>query len=132
MNTLRLSSSNSDVVIEFSDVEDDYFRVAVRSHDHSATRRVYAFTDGPGITGLFTEAAEQWNGWQGAKVWESLEGELRIELSIDRLGHVTVGIRVRSDQGGSDEWQLEAELGLDAGQLERVARDARQLWHGGG
>jgi hypothetical protein len=132
VNTLRLSSSNSDIVVEFSDIEDDYFRVAVRSHDHSATRRVYAYTDGAGIARLFTEAAEQWKGWQDAKVWESLEGEFRIELRIDCLGHVSVAIRVRSDPGGADPWQLEAELGLGAGQMEGVAKVARQLWTGRG
>ena len=132
MCTLRLNSSNSDAVIEFFDIEDDYFRVSVIAHDHSATRRVYAYTDGGGIARLFAEAAKEWKGWHGAKVWESLEGELRIELSIDRLGHVTVAVRVRSDPGGSDRWQLDAELGLDAGQLDDVARQANQLWCGGG
>lgn len=132
MSALRLSSSNSDVAIEFSDVEGDYFWVSVLSHDHSATRRVYAYTDGRGIARLFADAAREWSGWNEAKVWESLEGELRIELRIDRLGHVTVAVRVRSDPGGSGCWQLDAELGLDAGQLDGVAREANRLWCGGG
>jgi len=132
VSTLRLTSSNSDVVVEFSDIEDDYFRVSVMSHDHSATRRVYAYTDGAGISRLFADAAEEWRVWKEPKVWESLEGELRIELSIDRLGHVAVAVRVRSDPGGSDPWRLDAELGLDAGQLDGVAREANRLWSGGG
>ncbi|MEM6433115.1 MAG: DUF6228 family protein [Cyanobacteria bacterium P01_D01_bin.115] len=132
MSALRLTSSNSDVVIEFSDVGVDYFRVAVIAHDHSATRRVYAYTDGTGIVRLFAEAAHEWKGWNGDKVWESLESELRIELRIDRLGHVIVAVRVRSDPGGADPWQLEAELGLDAGQLDGVAREAARLWCGNG
>jgi len=132
VSTLRLTSSNSDVAIEFSDVERDYFRVSVIAHDHSATRRVYAYTDGAGIARLFADAAREWKGWNGVKVWESLEGELRIELSIDRLGHVIVAVQLRSDPGGSDRWQLDAELGLDAGQLDGVARGADRLWCGGG
>ncbi|MCC6672584.1 MAG: hypothetical protein IT458_16080 [Planctomycetes bacterium] len=132
MSTLRLTSSNSDAVVEFSDVEDDHFRVSVISRDHSATRHVYAYTDGAGIARLLAEAAKDWKGWQEPKVWESLEGELRIELSIDCLGHVTVAVRLRSDPGGPDRWQLDAELGLDAGQLDAVAREAKRLWSGGG
>jgi hypothetical protein len=132
MSKLQLHSSNSDVVIEFYDVKGDFFWVAVRSHDHSATRQVDAYSDGAGIARLFGEAAEQWKGWQGAKVWESLEGELRIELTIDLLGHVTLAARIRSNPGGSDLWQLEAELGLDAGQLDGVAREANRLWCCGG
>ena len=129
---LRLTSSNSDVAVEFSDVEQDYFRVSVLARDHSAVRRVYAYADGSGIARLFSEAAREWKGWSGTKVWESLEGELRLELRIDRLGHVSLGIRIRSDPGGADPWQLDAELGLDAGQLEGVARDADRLWCAGG
>jgi hypothetical protein len=102
------------------------------AQDHSASRRVFAYTDGAGIARLFAEAAREWRGWIDAKVWESLEGEFRIALTIDRLGHVTVADRVRSDLGGSDRWQLDADIGLDAGQLECVAKEARQLWCGGG
>ena len=129
---MRLSSSNSDAVIEFSDVQGEYFRVSVTARDHSASRHVYAYTDGAGIARLFAEAAREWRGWTGTKQWESLEGEFRIVLTIDRLGHVTVEARVQSDPAGPDRWQLEAELGLDAGQLEGVARDAHLLWSGGG
>jgi hypothetical protein len=129
---MRLTSSNSDVCIEFSAVESDYFRVSVMAHDHSASRRVYAYTGSAGIARLFADAAREWRGWVDAKVWESLEGEFRIALTIDRLGHVTVAARVRSDPCGSDRWQLDAEVGLDAGQLEGVAKEAHQLWCGGG
>ena len=132
MSTLRLESSNTDVVIEFADVEGDSFRVSVVAQDHSATRQVCAYTDAAGVARLFAEAARDWKGWRGKKAWESLEGELRVELSTDRLGHVTMAVRVRSDPGGEDPWQLDAELGLDAGRLEGVAREADRLWCGGG
>ncbi len=132
LSTLRLASSNSDVVVELSGVDDDYFRVSVVSHDHSATLRVYAYTGGAGIARLLAEAAREWRGWQEPKVWESLEGELRIELRVDRLGHVTVAVRLQSDAGRADGWRLDAELGLDAGQLAGIAREASRLWCGGG
>ena len=128
MSTLRLASSNSDVVLEFSDVDGDYFRVSVVARDHSAMRDVYAYTDRSGIARLFSEAAQEWRGWSGSKVWESIEGELRLGLSADRLGHVTLEIRVRSDPGISDRWQLESDLGLEAGQLDRIAGEAHRLW----
>lgn len=131
MKALRLTSSNSDVVFELSAIEDEYFRVSVTSRDHSATRLVYAHIRGEDLPRLFADAAKEWRGWQGPKVWESLEGELRIELSSSGLGHVTVAARLRSDPGAADLWQLDAELGLDAGQLEAVAREANKLWSGG-
>ena len=107
--------------------------VSVIAFDHSATRRVYAYImDGAGIARLFAEAAREWRGWNGSKTWESLEGELRIERSVDTLGHVLVAVRVRSDQDISDRWQLHAELTLDSGQLDDVARGADRLWRRGG
>lgn len=132
LSALRLKSSNSDAALEFSDIDGDCFRITLLPRDHSATRRVYAYTDASGIARLFGEAAREWKGWKGSKHWESLEGELRLELKIDRLGHVSLVVRIRSDRGGVDPWQLQAELGLDAGRLEGIARDAEQLWHRGG
>ncbi len=70
---MRLASSSSDVVVEFSDIEGDSFRVSVISHDHSATLRVCAYTDRAGVPRLLAGAAKDWRGWQGPKVWESLD-----------------------------------------------------------
>ena len=66
-----------------------------------------------------------------AKVWQSIEGELRLERGHELRGHVTVRVRIRSDPGGADSWQHQASVGLDAGQLEAVALGAKTLWAGG-
>jgi hypothetical protein len=128
MSTLRVSSSDSDAVVEFSEVDGDDFRVSVVAHDYSATRRVCAYTDRAGVARLFAEAARDWSGWRGAKIWESIDGDLRLELRTDRLGHATLTVRVRYDTGGSGSWRLETDVGLEAGQLHTIARDAERLW----
>ena len=115
MNSLLLKSSNSDVTVVFSDVDGDYFRVAVSAHDHSAARSVYAYTDAHGIARLFAEAARDWRDWNVVKSWESV-----------------LGIRIRSNPGRPDEWELKADLGLDAGQLETIAREAEGVFSGAG
>ena len=119
---MRLKSSNSDAVVEFSDVRGDSFRIAVQARDHSAVRDVSAYTDALGVVRLFSEAARDWRGWQGAKAWESLEGELRLELTTDRSGHVALRVRIRSVAGGSDPWCIDTEIGLEAGGLEGLRR----------
>jgi len=128
---LSLKSSNSEAAVTFSDVEGDCFRVSVVARDHSVSRIVYATTDAFGIPALFAQAAQSWKGWDGAKVWQSIAGELRLELGHDLRGHVTVRVRIRSNPGGADSWRHEAEIGLDAGQLEAVALSAKALWAGG-
>jgi hypothetical protein len=129
---LQLKSSNSEAEIQFSDVVEDYFRVSVVARDHSASRKVCAYTDARGVVKMFAEAARDWKGWQGAKVWQSLEGELRLELRADHLGHVSLRAEIRSDSGGADPWRLDAEVGLDAGQLDSIAAGAKALWGDGG
>lgn len=131
MSMLSLKSSNSDAAVNLSDVEGDRFRVSVVARDHSVSRTVYAYTDAFGVAALFAQAAQEWKGWDGAKVWRSIEGELQLELSHDLRGHVTLRVRIRSDPGGADSWKHEAEIGLDAGQLEAIALGAKALWAGG-
>ena len=128
---LSLKSSNSDAAVEFSEVDGDHFRVSVVARDHSASRIVDAFMDALGVAALFAKAAEEWKGWDGGRVWQSIEGDLELELSHDRRGHVALRVRIRSDPGGADSWQHEAEIGLDAGQLEAIALSAKTLWASG-
>ena len=129
---MRLKSVNSDVELEFSNVRGDTFDFRIRSHDHSAVRQISAYTDTGGVVRLFSEAAREWRGWQPAKVWESLEGELRLQLTIDRAGHVRLTVRLLSDQGIHDVWCVESSIGLEAGQLDAIAAEAKQLWSTGG
>jgi hypothetical protein len=103
-DVLRLKSANSDVYVEFSEVDGDDFRISMSAADHSATRRICAFTDRAGVARLLAEAARDWQGWKGAKVWESLDCDLRLELRTDRLGHVTLPCayaRTSADRAGS-------------------------------
>jgi len=126
MKAMRIASVGSDACLEFSEVDGDCFRVAVTAHDHSASRLVDAYTDRAGIPRLLAEAARDWRGWDGVREWSSICG-FRIALTMDRLGHVRLDVRVLSDRGG-DEWQLDAAFSLEAGQLERLAKEAARLW----
>lgn len=128
MSKLEIPSSNSGTRVEFSSVEGDKFRASIFAQDHSATLEVSAYTDHLGVVNLFADAAQHWKGWQGAKVWKSLEDELHLELRTDSFGHVTMLVRMKRDHGRKDRWSLESELGIDAGQLDRIALDAARLW----
>jgi hypothetical protein len=127
--TLRIASVGADACLEFSEVEGDCFRVAVTAHDHSASRTADAYTDRAGIPRLLAAAARDWRGWDGVREWSSICGEFRIALTMDRLGHVRLDVRVQSEiRGIADEWQLDAAFSLEAGQLERLAKEAARLW----
>ena len=73
---------------------------------------------------FFQAMAQSWRGWDGERTIESLEGQLRLACKTDRLGHVSVRVKLRGDIGGSD-WRAEDTLYLEAGQLDELARRAK-------
>lgn len=72
---------------------------------------------------FFRDLAEHWRGWSGAKEHGSVEGHLHITCTRDSAGHIDVRVRLRGDMGGAD-WRAEDTIYLEAGQLDRIAREA--------
>jgi len=124
----QIKSTRTDALLEFFDLSGDYFKVSLRSTSHSAVRNVYAYTDAEGIARLFQEAASEWRGWSGTKSWESLEGELRIELKADKTGHISMNVEINHDCGNPDPWRLKSCIMMEAGQLETIAKRASQFF----
>ena len=75
-------------------------------------------------TALFAEMARDWRGWEGSRSIESLEGQLRLSATSDRLGHIRLRVELRGDPAGSD-WHAADTLFLDAGQLDDLAERAK-------
>ncbi|MBJ6802075.1 DUF6228 family protein [Geomonas propionica] len=124
----QIKSTETDGLPEFFDFEGDSFKVSVRSKSHSALREVYGYPDAEGIAQIFREAANQWRGWSGTKMWESLEGEFKIELKADKTGHVTIYININHDGGNTEPWRLKSCLLIEAGQLEAIAKRATEFF----
>jgi hypothetical protein len=55
-----------------------------------------------------------------------LEGEVHLSASIDRLGHVTLEVELGNDIE-RQTWQVTQRIQLEAGQLERIAAEARRF-----
>ena len=105
----------------------DYLSVRLDGPSLSASRQVYAgWHEGFEILArYFDDLAASWRGWEGERVFESIERDLRIAATHD--GHVQMGILLWecSQPGG---WRVQAELRLDAGeQLASAARDVAAL-----
>jgi hypothetical protein len=76
-----------------------------------------------GIGAFFTDISENWDGWSGNKEWGSLEGEIKLKASCDRLGHIFLSVQLANE--APPIWEVQAELLLEAGQLEKIAKEAR-------
>lgn len=101
------------------------FFVEVVSPTIQAHTRVYVYRSHD-LVALFDELAGEWRGWDGAKEWESLEGELKLSCTTDGKGHVDIAIVVKESHY-PESWQVDAIALVEAGQLEDLARAAREF-----
>ncbi|MXG91557.1 DUF6228 family protein [Nocardioides flavescens] len=105
----------------------DLLSVTLTGPDLHASRQVYAgWVDGfAHLATFFTGLADQWRGWTGVLVFESVEGDLRIEATHD--GHVNLRVTL-SESTVLDGWTVRATVRLDAGEaLSDAGRDVALL-----
>jgi hypothetical protein len=101
----------------------EYFRVAIRSHNLSASIQVYAWNPfGSRLEQFFEDVAANWRGWDGEKKWTSLEGELSLVCTSDSLGHIAIEVTLY------DGWSVRHVFYVDAGQLEQLASDIKNFF----
>ena len=89
----------------------------------SAATEVYLLGGCDGLDRFWRDLAENWRGWEGTRSWQSLEGELELSATSDRLGHVA--LQVRLDEGAPSRWRAYGTISLEAGQLDSIAAAAK-------
>jgi hypothetical protein len=99
-------------------------RLVGKGLDATATVYAHNAVGFDGLADYFSDLSNDWRGWQGARAWRSLEGELTLAATHD--GHVHVEVRLQDSAYAN--WTVETTLTLDAGeQLARTASDLRAL-----
>lgn len=105
----------------------DYLTVRIEGPDLFASRQVYAgWEEGfAGLARYFESLMDSWRGWDGERVFESIEHDLRVSATHD--GHVRIAV-VLWESTEPRGWRVEAELRIDAGeQLSVAAREVSAL-----
>jgi len=103
----------------------DRFWVQVTDLNVSAAGPVYAGYDNSHLAPLFAQMADQWQGWTGELEWGSLYQEFALRCRHDRRGHIRIGVRLQAHQGAWDfGWEVQSAVMAEAGQLDRLAREA--------
>ena len=102
-----------------------YFSVEVGDSDAHARLRVYAYAP-EHLAAFFANMAEEWRGWVGEKVWESLEGEMVLRATADRLGHVLLHVHLTAPPS-PPAWRFEGNVLIEAGMLEGLAVSVREF-----
>ena len=126
-NTVSIKSTSSDTRLEFSDFVGDYFDVTVKGIRCNGKRRVWSYEGSKQFIEFFGSMAREWKGWTVEKKCGSLEGELEMLATMDTLGHITLKVAL-ADFESADNWQLNANLTIDAGQLDAIAKDVRAFF----
>jgi hypothetical protein len=78
-------------------------------------------------TQLLQALVPVWRGWEGKKSWLSMDGELEIDATSDRTGHITLVVRIPGYATASP-WSAEANVVVEAGQIEAVAHAAEAFF----
>lgn len=76
---------------------------------------------------FFATLASDWHSLSGELEHESLEGHLRLTATVDRLGHVTLRVRLCGGSSPTD-WMAQDVIALEIGQLESIAARARSFF----
>jgi hypothetical protein len=105
--------------------------VRVTDHNLSATAVVWVGADSTDPATLFDEMARKWSGWPDELCWHSPEKELVLRCCHDRKGHVSIDVQLRSGHYEHD-WEVNATVMAEAGQLDDIARRARAFFGRGG
>jgi len=83
--------------------------------------------DASSLAQFFKDMARDWRGWPDAREWKSLDSDFSLSCTTDGLGHVFVRLQLYSDCSRTG-WAAGADLVLEAGQLDDLARDAARLF----
>ena len=90
-----------------------------------ARSRVYD-TGFDGLAAFFGQLAADWRGWDGERVYESLEHNLRLVATHD--GHVQLAVQLWQEPRWQAGWSAAAIFMLDPGEeMTRAAEDVAAL-----
>jgi hypothetical protein len=117
----------SNFVLEDDSPTADSFLVEVNGHEIHAQTRVSSFMAAD-LGNFFADLARNWKGWEGAKVWSTLEGDFQLSAASDSVGHVRLAYSLRPADTGFN-WELRGALEVEAGQLEHLAIEAARAWN---
>jgi len=103
----------------------DYFIATLLLANLEASLQVYAYAPFGGLESLLRELASAWRGWAGSRDWKSIEGDLQLSFKHDGVGHINVGIGLRSL---NPRWKVETQIVLEPGALADLAQDAERFF----
>lgn len=129
MNEIRIGSRGDTLVLS-PDESTGYITVRLESGRLRSETRPRDQYDLRGLADYVADLADAaLVGWEGAKGWESLEGDIRLQASL-RQGHVTINATLREERvdPANHGWSAQLDITVDPGEeLRQYASQARHL-----
>lgn len=111
--------------------EDDRVLYAVEACAPGLTARVddvAAWPWGADLPRFLAELAADFQGWDGRRVWQTLDRDLTVGAVFRSGGHVGLTWTLRPWRAASGRWEASVTTWLDAGeQMAALAADVRAL-----
>ncbi len=126
-DSFAIKSVRSDAELAFTDREGDYFTIVLRGTELSAIHRVWGYTDCDFLVDGLARLARETRGFAERLSWNSIEGDLGIDVHCDKLGHILVQVKMQHCRGIED-WRLECEIETELGQLPSIAAGAARFF----
>lgn len=104
------------------------YAITLEARGLRATREVENLPYGSSPAKIFGELAKEWSGFKGQKEWGAIEGEFNLSASSDSIGHITLVVEILPSYA-LPFWSAELSIEIEAGQLERIASDAREFFN---
>lgn len=128
MNTFVIKSSSSSATLTFSHLTVSGFHVSYFSNDLSAKTTVYEDSGmGQQLVDFFIAIWEKADPWKELLSWSSLEGELEIQATTDKLGHVEFKL-IFNKYTTKEPWTAETILTAELGQLEKISKGIQSFF----
>ena len=116
MESIIVKSSKSDCSLSFHNRDGEYFTATVKSHDHSASVRVWAYQDSHRLVSLFEDVLQLANDNSSEVSWCAIEEEFELHVRADKVGHVFLHAVLNNfNMGTFEPWRLEATIASELG-----------------
>jgi hypothetical protein len=124
---LVIKSNNASDRLVIDPDRPDYWTATLKCSELQARHSFYEIHI-DSLPHFLSGLASSWRGWEGERIWKSLESDVELKATHDGRGTVALVVTLLNDildAGSQRGWRAQALLTLDAGTaLDQLAREA--------
>jgi hypothetical protein len=126
-SAVTISSVKSGQRLELRPDGSDYVEACIVGPNLQGAVRAWLYEGPASLVAFFESMADESYGWTETKRWAALEGDLQLDASVDRAGHVTIAIHMRCAHQ-ADPWDITTSIETELGLLLELAKTARRIF----